>query len=294
MHNNNGAMTNTRLITLMTELMNKDRLDYIRIIMDSEGGARSLEIAEEILRDRGITERREITRENIKINKRLRKLVGLGILNSSGGKYMVSSLGQLLMASWEEVEKNAETISKFYDFFDNHYVTDLPKEFFRQIYKINRASLTEIPIQWVQEVIRHSKRIERKFYNLTEYLHDIPEEMIEKKRKGEIDEIVIIYEFFNYPKLNYSLEEELFFELVSAGVDFRYIDLVDRHPLSIRIIDEKWATFGLPRIRDGMLDRERAFIGTDKEFIEWCRDLMHHMWYFEAKLLNVEEVVVKK
>lgn len=290
-------MISTDLTRLMGELLNKDRFNYMEIIMNSEGGAKSLEIAEEILRSRGITQEKEIRKENVKVNKRLRKLVELGILFShEKGEYSISGLGQLMMVSWEELEKNAEVMSKFRGFFENHYVDDLPREFFRQIYKLKGAYLTEIPVQWVQEVIRHTNKIQRKFYNMTEYLHDIPEEIIDRRENGKTGEIeiVIIYQFYDYPRLNYSIEIELFEKLKNAGVEFRYITLEKRHPIGIRIVDEKWATFGLARRSDGMLDRERAFIGTDRDFISWCRDLMYHTWHFEAKPLSVDEVIAKE
>lgn len=287
-------MPSRDLTYLMSELLNKDRLDYLEIIEKSEG-AKSIDVAKEILKSRGLIQVREIKKENIKVNKRLRKLVDLGILVSDyGGVYNMGSLGYLLLDSWRELNEKAGTIEKFRNFFETHYIDDLPREFFRQIYKLRKAELTEIPIQWVQEVMRYMNQIERKFYNMTEYLHDIPEDVIEKKESGKISEIVIIYQFYKYPELNYSIEKELFDKLVDAGVEFRYTILETRRPISIRIIDEKWATFGLPRRLDGKLDRENAFIGTDPDFITWCRDLHYHIWHFEAKPLNVEKITAKK
>jgi predicted transcriptional regulator len=293
-------MDKIELDKVVSELLNKDRLRYLDIIRERDG-AKSLEIAEEILRSRNITDSKAITTENIKVNKRLRKLEKLAVLTSKKGKYNISSLGRLLIVTKEELEKNAETMDKFRDFFEEHFVDDLPKEFFRQIYKLRKAHFTEIPVQWVQEVMRHTEGVERKFYNMTEYLHDIPEMIIERKirekesRKKEEIEIVIIYQFRKYPQLNYSIEEDLFKKLRKAGAEFRYIELgSDRRPIGIRIVDEKWATFGLARRLDGELDREKAFIGSDPEFIAWCRDLMYHMWSFKARKLDVEKVVPKK
>ena len=292
---NLNIMTSEDLTSLMAELLNKDRFEYIEMIMNSEGGARSFDIAEKILQSREITEVKKIKKENIVVNKRLRRLVELGILvPKEKGKYDISNLGYLLMDSWEELKESKEIFEKFHNFFNSHYITDLPREFFLRIYKLKKAELTKIPIQWAQEVIRHMEKMERKFYNLTEYLHDIPKEVIEKKKKEEIEEIVIIYQFKKYPELNFPIEKELFYELVDAGVEFRYLTLEKRRPIGIRIVDEIWATFGLPRIPDGILDRERAFIGTDLEFISWCRDLMYHIWHFEAKRLDVEKVIVKE
>ena len=287
-------MLDGHLTALMSELMNMDRLEYIRIIMQSRDGAKSIEIAEEISKSKGITDPEEIRKENIKVNKRLRNLVDLGILVSREGEYTISSLGKLLIASWEELEKNTEAIKKFEEFFGNHHVDDLPQEFFLQIYKLRKADLTENSVQWELGVREYAKTMKRKFYSMTEYLHDMPEEIIGKKEDGEIHELSIIYQFRNYPELNYSGEWEVFNRLNKAGVDFRYITLKKRRPIGIRIVDDEWAAFGLARTFDGKLDRGQAFVGADKDFITWCRDLMYHMWSFEAAPLSVEEVRAKK
>ncbi|KYK37047.1 MAG: hypothetical protein AYK19_07555 [Theionarchaea archaeon DG-70-1] len=282
------------LTSLMGELLNKDRLDYLEIIENSEG-AKSIDVAEEILKSRGITKPKEIKKENIKVNKRLRKLVDLGILDSTKkGEYEVSSLGYLLMDSWQELNEKAETLNKFRRFFDTHYIEDLPQEFIRQIYRLSEAELTRNPVQWMKEVMRYMKKIERKFYNSTEYLHDIPDEILEKKVTGKIEQISILYQFYKHPELNYPDEKELFDELVEAEVEFRYLTLKNRHPIGIRIVDEKWATFGLTRKADGVLDRDQTLIGTNRDFVSWCRDLMYHIWHFEAKPLDVSEIIAKK
>ncbi|MGC1122456.1 MAG: hypothetical protein WBA22_15295 [Candidatus Methanofastidiosia archaeon] len=287
-------MANPDLVGLMSELLNMDRLEYFRIVEQSEKGAKSIDIAEEILKSKGITSAKEIKNENIKVNKRLRKLVDLKVLSSSEkGVYTISSLGYMLIDSWRELNEKVETLDKFREFFDTHYVEDIPQEFLRQIYRLNGADVTLNPIQWMKEVTRYMKKIERKFYNVTEYIHDIPDEILEKKLEGKIEEISILYQFHKYPELNYPDEKELFDDLVSAHVEFRYLTLENRHPMGIRVVDEKWATFGLARKSDETLDRDRTLIGTDKNFVSWCRDLMYHMWHFEAKPLKTSEVVAK-
>ncbi|MBU7046515.1 MAG: hypothetical protein HXS54_08765 [Theionarchaea archaeon] len=299
------------LTEVVSELLNMDRFEYLDII-EKGNGAKSLDVTRELLHSRGITDPKEITKENIKVNKRLRRLVDLGVLVSEEGVYNISSLGRLLMISKDELKKNAETMEKFHGFFETHYVDDLPPEFFRQIYKLRNAELTELPVQWVQEVIRSMNKIERKFYNMTEYLHDIPEEFIDRKiaemkaeKTGKVDvekgigktgkiEIVIIYQFHNYPHLNFSREKELFKKLIDAEAEFRHINLEEgKRPIGIRIVDEKWATFGLARRSDDRLDREQAFIGSNIEFISWCRDLVYHKWSFEAKPLKIDEVIAE-
>ena len=293
-------MNNVNLETLMAELLNKDRLNYLEIIVNSENGEKSLDITRKILKSRGITQRDKIRKENIKVNKRLRKLVELGVLVSDRkGGYRISSLGYLLLDSWRELTEKAETMEKFHGFFESHYVEEIPHEFLRQIYRLRGAELVNNPVRWVREVSDHMQEIERKFYNLTEYLHDIPEEIIEKKEKEEIKEISIIYQFKEYPVLNYSDEKkELFDRLVRAGAEFRYIILENRHPIGIRIIDEKWATFGLEAISDKRtsekrLDRTQTLIGTNPEFMRWCRELMYHIWHFRAEPLEIEEIEEK-
>jgi len=113
-------MINTDLTTLMAELLNNDRFDYLEIILNSEHGATSLDITRRILKSRGITQEDKIRRENIKVNKRLRKLIKLGILDSNQrGEYTISSLGYLLLDSWKELTEKAETMKKFHEFFES-------------------------------------------------------------------------------------------------------------------------------------------------------------------------------
>jgi predicted transcriptional regulator len=291
--NNGSEMTSTDLPSLVSELLNKDRLDYLEIIASSEDGAGSFQVTKEILRSRNTTRKKEARRENMIVSKRLGKLVALGILIPvEVGKYRISSLGYLLLRSWKDLKMNAESLTKFREFFDTQYISALPDEFFREIYKLEKAAVTENPIQWENEVREYMKRIENKFYNLTEYIHDFPNDVIEKKRRGEI-EIVIIYQFKKYPELNYSDEKkELLSELARAGADLRYMTLEkNRHPIGVRIVDDKWATLGFTRIGEWHLDRAHSLISSDLEFISWCRDLMYHMWHFEAKPLDVEKVI---
>ena len=287
-------MSRVDVTNLMKELLRKDRLAYVEIIMKSEEGARSIEIAEEILGKTGITEHSKIKKENIVVNKRLRTLVDLGILISHNkGKYKVGSLGYLLLDSWKNIAEKAETMEKFGSFFEDHLVKDIPKEFFRQMYRLRSAELTENATHWGNMLRKQMEQTERKLYNMTQYLHDYPEEVLEKRRREEID-IVIIYQFNDYPMLNFSDEKKLFDKLVDVKVDFRYINLEKKHPIGVRVVDEKWATFLLPKIGGKQLDREHAFVGIDQEFVSWCRDFVYTIWHFEAKPLDVNKVIAKK
>lgn len=277
----------------MTELLNKDRLGYIEMIMNSKDGVGSREIAEKILESRGITEEGEIVNENVVVNKRLRSLVKLGVLVSDKGKYKLTSRGSLFLDSWHEIVEKMDFMNKFGDFFDYHLVDDIPKEFFRQMYKLKNAQLTENAHQWLDVLGEQMENMETKLYNMTQYLHNFPDKVIKKNKSGEID-IVIIYQFENYPQLNQFDEKPLFDKLVEARVEFRYIKLENRYPIGIRVIDDKWANFLLPRTSDGDLDRDHVFHGSDMDFVSWCRDLMYHIWSFEAKLLDTKDVMAKR
>jgi predicted transcriptional regulator len=280
---------------LMKELLNKDRFKYMEKILELGGNAKSIDITKAILTPRGITEDRRVKKENIMVNKRLTKLASLGILKVEDAKYSISSLGYLLLDSWKELNEKVETLKKFQKFFDTHFVGNLPQEFFRQIYKLKKTKLTESSVGWMEELNKQTKETRRKLYVLTDLIHSIPEDVISKKKNGKIEEIVIIYEFNNYPKLNLLRpnEKELFDKLVDAGAEFRYIMLENIRPIGLRIVDEKWATFGLTRIADGVLDRNNGFIGTDPDFISWCRDLMYHMWHFWAQPLETNSVTAE-
>ncbi|MGD2249443.1 MAG: hypothetical protein PVF58_13625 [Candidatus Methanofastidiosia archaeon] len=286
--------------SLMKELLNKDRFEYMEKILELGGSAKSIDIAKALLKSRGITGDKEVKKENIMVNKRLTKLISLGILKQvEKERYSISSLGYLLLDSWKELTEKVETLKKFHQFFDTHYVNDLPQEFFRQIYKLKKTKLTESPVEWIEELNKQTKKTKGKLYILTELLHSISDEVIAKKKSGKIKEIVIIYEFYNYPNINLLKpnEKEFFDKLVDAGVEFRFIELKNSHPIGLRIVDDRWATFGLTRIADKaadeVLDRERGFIGTDPDFISWCRDLMYHMWHFRAKPLETNSVTAE-
>jgi predicted transcriptional regulator len=290
-------MSGVDLVGSMSELLNMDRLEYFRIIEQSEKGARSIDIAEEILKSKGITSTEEIKKENIKVNKRLRKLVDLELLSSSEkGVYTMSSLGYMLVDSWRELNEKVMTLSKFREFFDTHYVENIPQEFLRQIYKLDKSCLTGSPVDWMKELVEHTLKTKRKLYILTEQLHSISEEIIEKRMNNQIKEIVIIYQFLHYPSLNHLVKDEasLFQKLVDAGAEFRYMTLSNTHPMGLRIVDEGWATFGLARVSDGVLDRDNGFIGTDVDFISWCRDLMYHIWHFRARKLETSGILAKE
>ncbi len=275
---------------LMKELLNEDRFEYLKMIRDSRSGTRSMDITQKIMESPEITE--EVKTENIVVNKRLRKLVNLGILISEEEKYKLSGLGYLLMDSWNSIIEKVDTMKKFPDFFDTHFVDDIPKEFFRQMYKLQDAELTQNAPEWMNMVEKQMGKVERKVYSVADKLHTYSDSIIEKRKNREI-EIVIIYQFSNYPELNYPDEKPLFDKLKNAGAEFRYTILESKHPIGIRIVDEKWATFLLSRMSDGKLDREHVFYGENPGFVSWCRDLMYHLWSFEAKPLNPEEVTAK-
>lgn len=278
---------------IISELLKKDRLEYINMIRESEEGLKSLEIAEEILKRRKIKEEGKLPGENVLVNKRLRGLTRLGILVSRKGRYNLTALGHLVIDSWDSMSEKIDIADKFGDFFEDHVFESVPKEFSSLIFKLRNTKVTENASQWDRILREEMKKTRRKLYNLTTYLHDFPDEILQKKIRGEID-IAITYQFRKYPQLNYSDEKNLFDRLIAAGVELRHITLKNRHPIGIRIVDEKWATFLLPKVNQKELDRDHAFIGNDPEFISWCRDLMYHIWHFEAEPLNSDEVTEKR
>jgi hypothetical protein len=61
-------MSSIDLTDLMSELLNMDRLDYLKIIENSKG-AKSIDVAKEILKSKGVTHVEGIKKENIKVNE---------------------------------------------------------------------------------------------------------------------------------------------------------------------------------------------------------------------------------
>ena len=141
-----------------------------------------------------------------------------------------------------------------------------------KLFKLRNTKVTENASQWDRILREEMKKTRRKLYNLTTYLHDFPDEILQKKIRGEID-IAITYQFRKYPQLNYSDEKNLFDRLIAAGVELRHITLKNRHPIGIRIVDEKWATFLLPKVNQKELDRDHAFISTGRLSLAYTKFL---------------------
>jgi predicted transcriptional regulator len=278
---------------IMSELLRKDRLEYVDMIKESKEGLRSLEIAEEILRKRKIKEKKRLSKENVLVNRRLRELTKLGILISRKGMYRLTALGHLVIDSWDNMSDKIDTIEGFGDFFENHSFESVPKEFSTQVFDLKNTGLTENASQWEKILRKQIRKTRRKLYSMTTYLHGFPDEILRRRENKEID-IVITYQFKKYPQLNFSDEKPLFDRLVEAGAQFHYIDLGSGSPIGIRIVDDWWATFLLPKTNENRLDRDHAFVGEDPNFVSWCRDLMYHMWHFRAKPLIVNEIIEKR
>jgi predicted transcriptional regulator len=280
-------------VIIVSELLKKDRLEYIGMIKKSREGLRSLEIAKEILKEKKIEEKRRLSKENVLVNRRLRRLTKLGMLVSRKGMYKLTALGHLVIDSWDGLSDKIDTIEGFGDFFENHVFESVPREFTSQVFDLRSTELTENASQWEKILGEQIRKTKRKLYSMTTYLHDFPDEILVRKKMKEID-IIVTYQFRKYPRLNYSDEKPLFDKLVEAGAEFRYIDLEGRSPIGIRIVDDQWATFLLPKANENRLDRDHAFVGDDPNFVSWCRDLMYHVWHFKAKTLNTDEVIERR
>jgi predicted transcriptional regulator len=198
-----------------------------------------------------------------------------------------------MIDSWDGLSDKIDTIEGFGDFFENHVFESVPREFTSQVFDLRSTELTENASQWEKILGEQIRKTKRKLYSMTTYLHDFPDEILVRKKMKEID-IVVTYQFRKYPRLNYSDEKPLFDKLVEAGAEFRYIDLEGRSPIGIRIVDDQWATFLLPKANENRLDRDHAFVGDDPNFVSWCRDLMYHVWHFKAKTLNTDEVIERR
>lgn len=207
--------------------------------------------------------------------------------------YKLTALGYLVIDSWDDISDKIDTIEGFGDFFEDHVFESVPREFSSQVFALRNTHLTENASQWEKILREQIRKTSRKVYSMTTYLHGFPDEILRRREKKEID-IVITYQFKKYPQLNYSDEKPLFDRLVEVGAQFHYIDLGSTSPIGIRIVDDRWATFLLPKTNENRLDRDHAFVGDDPNFVSWCRDIMYHMWHFKAKSLNTREITEKR
>lgn len=267
------------------EFMRLDRLRYLEILRECNEPLTSYEITERILISEGIgkesIDNKLLRRRNPPVNTRLKTMEDMGILRNEDGRYSVDFIGQLFFHAREKFSMNREILEKHRSFFETHNFHDIPEEFRWQIYKLRNTEITVNIYDFIDIVQENLKKVNRKIYLLTEYLHDIPDEVIQKIQKGETD-IAILYQCDNPPRIEREDEKELLSKLTRnprEGIEFRFLPFRERFPLYVNIVDEQWAIFALSATASRMIDRNQAFFGTDIEFVMWCRDLLHYLWW---------------
>jgi len=205
----------------------------------------------------------------------------MDVLANEDGKYSVDIAGLLFLHARKKLSESREILEKHRTFFETHNFRDIPVEFRWQIYKLMQTEMIVNVYDFIENVQENLKKVKRKIYLLTEYLHSIPDEVIQKIQEGEID-IAILYQSCNPPRIEREDERELFDKLTRnprEGIEFRFLPLRQRLPVYISRIDEQWALFALSATSSEIIDRNQAFCGSNIEFVTWCRDLLYHLWW---------------
>lgn len=272
---------------------------YLETLKESNKPLTSYEVTKRILEKYEGIERKSITKEFLRkksppVNSRLRTLQEMSILKNEGGKYSLDMIGVLFLYAREKFSKNREILEEYIKYFETHNFQDIPVEFRWQIYKLKQTEMIKNVFDYLEEVQENTRRVKRKIYLLTEYLHKLPDESIQMIQKEEID-IAILYQCYNPPKIEREEEKELFKKLIEnphRGIEFRFLSLRQRYPIYICRIDEKWALFALSSISTGMVDRNQAFCGSDIEFVTWCRNLLYHLWWEkDVIVLSIDDIL---
>ena len=271
---------------LIDEVLKMDRLLYLKIIQKKES-LTSLQMTREILalkdnlRPEQI-ENKEITRNNPNINKRLKDLSDLKILNDREGRYSLSPIGFLIIDELTRLNSNIAVLTEYKNFFDLHDYTVIPPKQFREIHKLRFAKQCKDAIEYTKLINENTQKTEYRICIVSERLHEIPSWIIDELKRGNLT-LKLIYHFEEPFKLNYDDEEEqrLWKDLTQETllkVELRYLALKDRNPIGIRIIDRGWAILTLPKTIDNRLDRPLSFEGTNKQFVNWVEDVFLDIW----------------
>lgn len=271
---------------LIDEVLKMDRLLYLMTIQGKKSMT-SLKMTREVLALKNNlkpeqVDHKKVARNNPNINKRLKDMADLGILNDRGGEYSLSLIGSLIIDELTRLFSNIEVLRKYKWFFDTHDYAVIPSQQIREIYKIQFARQCEDTIEYQREIENNTLRTNYGIRIATEHLHDIPNWIMEELKLGNLN-LKLIYHFKEPFKLNYNDENEqkLWRDLTQEalpGVELRYLILTDRNPIGIRIIDEKWAIFSLFEIYEKRLNRPRSFYGTHNLFINWIEDVFSNIW----------------
>ncbi|MGD2246776.1 MAG: hypothetical protein PVF58_00095 [Candidatus Methanofastidiosia archaeon] len=284
---------------LIDEVLKMDRLLYLKIIQEKEP-ITSLQVTRETLALKNKIKHKQVKNKEIKkanpnINKRLKDLTRLGILNDYEGEYSLSCIGVLIVDDLTRMKSNIEVLREYKDFFDTHDHTVIPLQQFREIYNLQFAKQSKDSLYYLKEITSNTLTVQHRIYIATERLHDIPGWIIEEIRKGNL-ELKIIYQFKKPFKINSDIEEELelwkkLIEDDLAGAEFRYISLENRSPLGIRIVDNKWAIFNLVKAASAELNRAESFFGTNEQFIAWIENVFLNIWK-KSKKLEINKITV--
>ncbi|KYK36970.1 MAG: hypothetical protein AYK19_07995 [Theionarchaea archaeon DG-70-1] len=277
---------------LIDEVLKMDRLLYLNII-HKKRSLTSLQMTREILAlEKNVkpeqVKEEEMEKINPNVNKRLRDLNRLKILNDYEGEYFLSSIGFLILDELTRLKSNIEVLRKYKGFFDDHDYTAIPPRQLCEIHKLQFAKQCEDAIEYKGVIEENTAKTAHEIHIATEHLHDIPSWIIQELKEKNLA-LKLIYQFEEPFKKNFDDKEErnLWEEIIDGDIsaaELRYLTFEDRIPIGIRIIDQNWAILNLFEISKKKLDRPRSFYGVHEQFVTWVEEIFSGMWNF-SKLL---------
>lgn len=294
MNQNKGTPTwTTSPEEVINEILNKDRLLYLKIIQEKKSST-SLQMTGEILALRSNIKPEQVGKKNVdkhnpNINARLKTMAELGVLNEHDGEYSLSSIGLLLIEELPRLISNMGILKKYKQFFDTHDYTVIPPQQFREIYKLQFATQCKDAVDYGNILLDNTGRTEHRIRIATERLHTIPSWVMQEVKQGNVT-FELIYQFRDPFILNVNDEDEQnlwedLTEMDLPNVRLRYLTFEKRNPIGIRIIDEKWALFNLFEIAENRPNRPASFYGTHEQFVGWIEDIFTSIWN-ESELLD--------
>jgi len=288
MRNSSVIMSNLTEDTVMLihEILKMDRLLYLNIIREKEF-LTSLQLTREILALRNDLKPKQIKGETVlknnpNINKRLKDLVDLGILNAHEGKYSLSSIGSIIINELTRLNSNTEILKEYKWFFDTHDYTVIPPQYLCEIHNLQFAKQCKDAIEYNKEIGDNTAKANSRIRIATDHLHDIHGWIIEELKQGNLT-LKLVYQFKEPFTLNFGDEEEegLWRDLTQKAfpaIELRYMALKERSPIGIRIIDKRWAILNLLERAENKLNRPLSFYGTDEQFMGWVEDIFSSIW----------------
>jgi predicted transcriptional regulator len=282
---------------LINEILNMDRLLYLKIIQEKESLS-SLEMTREVLALKSKikpeqVEDKKILKYNPNINKRLKYLSDLGILNDYNGQYSLTSIGFLLIEELPILKLNIGILKKHDWFFRNHDYTVIPTRLFREIHTLQFAEQCKDAIEYNTIIVENIGKTNLEIRIVTDRVHDIPSWIIEELKKGNLA-LKLVYYFRKPFQPNSDDENELklwadLTEQYLPKAEFRYLTFKDKKPIEILIIDKEWALFNLYELAEDRLDRSISFYGAHEQFVDWVENIFSSIWD-ESKPLDSQSV----